>query len=56
MNFVKPNEKSGEYYLTDAILFQNKVTPFKIYKLNGFWIDTGSEESLIIARNYINKK
>lgn len=47
---TKPNEKSGEYYLTDAILLQNKKTPFKVYKLKGKWFDIGNEESLRLAR------
>jgi NDP-sugar pyrophosphorylase family protein len=49
---VKPNEKSKEYYLTDAILIQNEKTPFKIYKLKGKWFDIGNERSLIEARKF----
>ncbi|MEM0481231.1 MAG: sugar phosphate nucleotidyltransferase [Candidatus Aenigmatarchaeota archaeon] len=48
---IKPNEKSGEYYLTDAILIQNSKTPFKVYKLKGFWFDIGNEKNLKAARN-----
>jgi len=47
---VKQNEKSGEYYLTDAILLQNKKTKFRVYSLKGFWIDIGNEEALKKAR------
>ncbi|MEM5815115.1 MAG: nucleotidyltransferase family protein [Candidatus Aenigmatarchaeota archaeon] len=47
---VKPNEKSGEYYLTDAILIYNKKRKFKVYKMNGYWLDIGSEEFLKKAR------
>ena len=47
---VKQNEKSGEYYLTDAIVSFNQKLPFKIYVLKGLWFDIGSEESLLEAR------
>lgn len=47
---VKPNEKSGEYYLTDAILLQNRKTRFLVHKLKGFWFDIGNESSLLEAR------
>jgi bifunctional UDP-N-acetylglucosamine pyrophosphorylase/glucosamine-1-phosphate N-acetyltransferase len=50
---VKKNEKSGEYYLTDAIISFNKIFPFKIYRLKGKWFDIGSEESLVNARKFI---
>jgi bifunctional UDP-N-acetylglucosamine pyrophosphorylase/glucosamine-1-phosphate N-acetyltransferase len=50
---VKKNEKSGEYYLTDAIISFNKIFPFKIYRLKGKWFDIGSEESLVNARKLI---
>jgi len=52
---VKENEKSKEYYLTDAIINFNKKFPFKIYKLKGKWYDVGNEENLINARIYIKK-
>lgn len=47
---VKANEKSGEYYLTDAIILQNRKTKFYVYPLKGFWFDIGNEESLKKAR------
>lgn len=53
---VKPNEKSGEYYLTDAILLQNNKTRFYVYKLNGFWFDIGNEKSLLEARKIFYHK
>ena len=52
---VKENEKSKEYYLTDAIINFNKKFPFKIYKLKCKWYDVGNEENLINARIYIKK-
>jgi glucose-1-phosphate thymidylyltransferase len=52
---VKENEKSKEYYLTDAIISFNKKLPFKIYKLKGKWFDVGNEENLVNARIYIKK-
>jgi NDP-sugar pyrophosphorylase family protein len=51
---VKQNEKSKEYYLTDAIISFNRELPFKIYPLKGKWFDIGKEESLIEARKVFN--
>ncbi|MCC5994340.1 MAG: nucleotidyltransferase family protein [Candidatus Aenigmarchaeota archaeon] len=51
---VKQNEKSEEYYLTDAIVSFNQKYPFKIYPLKGKWSDIGKEESLIEARKVFN--
>jgi len=51
---VKQNEKSKEYYLTDAIISFNKEIPFKIYALKGKWFDIGKEESLVEARKVFN--
>jgi NDP-sugar pyrophosphorylase family protein len=51
---VKQNEKSGEYYLTDAIVSFNQKHLFKIYALKGRWFDIGKEESLIEARRVFN--
>jgi bifunctional UDP-N-acetylglucosamine pyrophosphorylase/glucosamine-1-phosphate N-acetyltransferase len=51
---VKQNEKSEEYYLTDAIVSFNQKYPFKIYPLKGKWFDIGKEESLIEARKVFN--
>jgi bifunctional UDP-N-acetylglucosamine pyrophosphorylase/glucosamine-1-phosphate N-acetyltransferase len=51
---VKQNEKSKEYYLTDAITSFNQEFPFKIYPLKGEWFDIGKEESLIEARKAFN--
>jgi NDP-sugar pyrophosphorylase family protein len=51
---VKLNEKSKEYYLTDAITSFNREFPFKIYMLRGKWFDIGKEESLIEARKVFN--
>jgi len=51
---VKRNEKSGEYYLTDAIVAFNRILPFKIYALKGAWFDIGNEESLLEARKVFN--
>ncbi|MEM3630982.1 MAG: sugar phosphate nucleotidyltransferase [Nitrososphaerota archaeon] len=47
---IKPNEKTGEYYLTDAILEYNKIKKFRIYTLKGKRSDIGNEEALINAR------
>jgi NDP-sugar pyrophosphorylase family protein len=51
---VKQNEKSKEYYLTDAITSFNREFPFKVYPLKGKWLDIGKEESLIEARKAFN--
>jgi NDP-sugar pyrophosphorylase family protein len=51
---VKLNEKSKEYYLTDAITSFNREFLFKIYMLRGKWFDIGKEESLIEARKVFN--
>jgi len=51
---VEQNEKSKEYYLTDAIMSFNQKYPFKIYPLKGIWFDIGNEESLIEARKAFN--
>lgn len=51
---VKQNEKSKEYYLTDAIVSFNQKHLFKIYALKGRWFDIGKEESLIEARKVFN--
>ncbi len=51
---VNINEKSGEYYLTDAILSYNQKSPFELYKLKGIWIDVGEEKSLVEARKVFN--
>ena len=51
---VKQNEKSKEYYLTDAIVSFNQKHLFKIYALKGRWFDIGKKESLIEARKVFN--
>lgn len=56
VNEIKPNEKSGEYYLTDAIMLQNRKTKFFVYKLKGYWFDIGNEKNLIEARNAYYQK
>ena len=49
---VRPDEKTGEYYATDAISEFSKDFEVEIYELKGFWFDVGRGEDLIKARNF----
>ncbi|MHA1743325.1 MAG: nucleotidyltransferase family protein [Candidatus Heimdallarchaeota archaeon] len=49
---IEPNEKTGEFYLTDAIKIFNTRKRHRVYKIVGHWSDVGTEEAVREARNF----
>jgi NDP-sugar pyrophosphorylase family protein len=49
---IEPNPKTGEYYVTDAILRFNRDWRHRVYRMKGFWSDVGTPKGLKKARRY----
>lgn len=53
---VTPHLATGEHYILDGVLIQNKITPYQVKQIPGFWANVATIDDVRKIRNHILKK